>query len=119
MSDTKQQLAVIGQQQETRGLAVEPADGNDTLGHLDQIEHRPAPALVGRRRDVARGLVKDDVASSLPTDKLAIDVDLLLGRIDAHAKLAHDLTVDADTPLFDQSLSLATRRESVRRDDPL
>jgi|SRR6185437_1259077 hypothetical protein len=45
--NAKEQLAVIGQQQEARRLAVQPADRDHTLRDVDEVEYRAPSALIG------------------------------------------------------------------------
>jgi hypothetical protein len=117
--DAIEKLAVVGQHQQTAGLAVEPADGNDPLRHVDQIEHGTSTTLIRCCGDVPGGLIENQISASLPTHQPAVHADLLMLRIDAHTKLANDGAVHADPSIDDHSLCFSPRRDSVRRDHPL
>lgn len=58
MGDPKGDVSVIGQQQQSRRVTVEPPDRDNPLGNVDQVEHRPPAALVSGGRDVAFRLVE-------------------------------------------------------------
>ncbi len=98
MGDSKEEFAVVRQQQEPGGLAIEPADRDHALRHVDQIEHRSAPALVGGGRNITRRLVQHEIAPALPLDELPVDPDLLSRRVNSNPQLAHDRPVDTHAP---------------------
>lgn len=59
--DAVDEIAIVRQQQEAGRIAIQSPDRNDAFRHLNQIEHRLAPVLVRRSRDVAHRLVEDNV----------------------------------------------------------
>ena len=119
VSHAEGEVAVVGQQEQARGGAVEPADRYDPLGDVDEIHHGPAPALVAHGRDVAGGLVEHDVAATLGPQPLTVDADVLPIRIDHGAELTHHLTVDGDAPFENELLGLAPRGHAARGQDSL
>ena len=97
MHDSVGEIAVIGEQEQAFGVAVEAANRVDALRHVDEFHHRPALALVVDRGDKTRRLVEHDDPRPLRPQDLAIDPDLGGGRVDPGAKFSHDLAIDLDT----------------------
>jgi len=95
-------VAVVGEQQQTFGLAVEASDRVDPLRNLDQLHHRLAVALVAHGRDIAAGLVEQQVARRLASEQLAVNVDLACLGIDLGAELGDDGAVNRHAPGHDQ-----------------
>jgi hypothetical protein len=112
MHDTVGNFAVVRQQEQAFSLPVEPADRHDTLVDRHEVHDGVAAAFVGRRRNVAAGLVEQDVAPSDGRDQLAIDFDLLGGGIDFAPKLGDDFTVHTDAPFEDQLLGAPPGRDA-------
>lgn len=100
-------------------MAIEPADRNDPLGNIDQVEDGSASSLVARRRDVAIRLVEQDVAPPLVLQRLAIDPDLLELRVDLNSQLGDDGAVDGYPAFTNQVFRLAARCDTVRCQDTL
>lgn len=119
MHDPVGDIAVIGEEQQTLGLAVEPTDREDALGDVHEVHHGPATALIAHRRDVAGRLVQDQVAQRLRRQELPIDADLVVNRIGLRPQLGHDLAVDRNSPFPDQPLGRAARSDSSRGEDAL
>lgn len=65
MHDPVRDVAVVGQQQETLGVTVQPPHRVNPLPDLDDVHYRPAVSLVLRRRDIAARFVEDQIPRSL------------------------------------------------------
>ncbi len=105
-----QKLAVVGQHQQARRFPVQTSDRDEPFRRADQVEHRATSTFIRGRGDVSGRLVEDDISSLLPLDKLAIDTNLLSGRIDAYTKLGDDLAVNAHAAVNNHSLGFASGR---------
>ncbi len=100
------QLAVVGEQDDALGLRVEPAHVEEPGLAVGDVVAEALPALgVLHRRDDTGGLVQREELVRLRGDGQAVDLDLVLLRVDAAALLEHDLAVDLDPGLFDQLLA--------------
>lgn len=119
MCHPESNVAVVRQEQQAGRVAIEAADRNDPLGDIDQVEDGATTPLVARRRDVAIGLVEQDVAPPLVLQRLPIDPDILALRVDLNAQLGDDLAVDGHPALTDQVFRLAARGDAVRCQDTL
>lgn len=95
-------IAVVGEQQQTFGVAIEPPNWIDPLGDVNQPHHRPAVALILDGGDVAARLVENEIARAGALDGIAVDEDHGVDRIRLGAELSDDLAVDADAPGRDQ-----------------
>lgn len=112
MHDTVGDFAVVRQQQQAFGLPVEPADRHDALVDRHEVHDGVAASLVRCRRDVAAGLVEQNIAPADGRDQLAVDLDLLGGGIDFAAKLGDDLAVNTDASFEDQLLGAPPGRDA-------
>lgn len=102
--DPVRDVTIVRQQQQSLGVAIEPPDRNHPPLNTHQVHDGIAPTLVGCRRDIALGLVKQQVSSSRIGDELAVDFDLLPLPVDLRPHLGDDLTVDAHAPFRNQLL---------------
>lgn len=112
-------VAVVGQEEQPLGVAVEAADRVDPLADIDQVHHRPPLALVARGGDVAARLVEEEVAGSLGAQQVAVDPDLGGAGIDLGPELGDDLAVDVDAARPDQFLRPAAGGNAARGEDSL
>jgi hypothetical protein len=111
--------AVIRQQHEPLGVEVQTAHGEHPDVHAIQqvLDRRPA-FRIAEGRDVSLGFVEDDVRVRFdPPQMPAIDLDMVVVRVDARPQLTNDLAIDRDPPLGDQLLGLSARGEAGRGDD--
>jgi len=106
--DTMGDLAIVCQQQQPLGLAIEPSDWHDALVDRHEVHDGVAAALVGGGRDVATRLVEQNVASSNCRDQLTVDLDLLCVGVNLAAEFGDDLAINADTPFEDQFFGAPT-----------
>lgn len=111
--------AVICEQQETFGLAIQPTYRHDALAGLHEIHDRIAPALIGGGRDITARLVQQDVAVSLRRDDFPVDFNLLRRGINPRAELSDHLSIDADAPLNNERLGFSSRCNAGSRNDTL
>ena len=87
------QLAIIREEQQSLGVAVEPSNGVEALGGVDEIHHRTPLALVAGGGDVAARFVEHDVAAALRANEFAINADGVGVGIGLAAKLRDDHAV--------------------------
>jgi hypothetical protein len=119
MHDPIRHVPVVGQEQQTLGVAIEPPDRVDALRHRDQIHHGPAVAFVFGGRDIAARLVEQDVPRPLCLQDLAVDTDLRADRIRFRAELGDGHAIDADPACGNHLLSGAARADASRGEDAL
>ena len=112
--DPVRQFAVVGQDQQALGVAVQAADRVDALPDIDEIHHGPPVPLVTDRGDVSRRLVEDDRPVPLRPDLLAIDPNHGPDGVDPRPQLGDALAIDGDAALDDQRLGVATRTAASR-----
>jgi hypothetical protein len=107
------ELPIIGQDQQTFGVGIEPADVEEAL-----LFERPLSAFrqhVGDRPPAFRILHGDNDATGLVEGKVemaarrrdtgTVDPDYITVRVDPAALLGNDLGVHFDTPLADQGFT--------------
>lgn len=119
MHDPVGEITVVGEQQQSFGVAVEPSHGIDAFGHVDETHHRPPVALILDGRDEAARLVEQEVARPLAFDRVAIDENDRVVWISFRAELGDDLAVDADAAGGDQFLGGASRSDASGRENAL
>ncbi len=121
MEQALSQRAVVGQQHQSLGVVVEPADRVDVFTHVrQQIEHRWSALRVLPRRHIPTRLVEQDVpVIGRDPDPLAVDADVIVPRVGFRAEFQNRLAVDADAALRDQHLGGAARRDTGGREDLL
>jgi hypothetical protein len=119
MHDAIRDVAIVGQEQQALGVAVEPADGIDPLGNRHQIHYRAAVALILGGGDVAARFVEQDVAWPLRLEQLAVDANSRASRIGLGAELGHDGAVDADAAGANQLFGGTARTDASRGEDSL
>ncbi len=106
------ELTIIGEQQDSRCIAIKAANCEEARFEAHYIEHRGTTLFVAGCRDHVLWLIEHDVRQVLiPRNRLAIDrdhvVDLNLG-----AKLCDNTTVDLDRTGADQIISMTSRRNT-------
>ena len=112
-------IAIVREEEEALGVAVQPAHRKHPLRHTDQIHHRPAITLVLDGCDVAGRLVQDQVAQRLRADDAVVDADLVPPGIGLGAELGHDRAVDRNAALPDQFFCGSARCHPARCEDAL
>ena len=108
-------VAVVGQEQQPLGVAVQPPDGKDTLGHVDEVHDRAPVALIANGGDVAARLVEEKIANRLGSKQLAVDPNLSRARVDLGPKLGDDLAVHRHPPGPNHLLRRAARSRAASR----
>lgn len=101
------EIAVIGEQHQALGGAVQPTDRIDALADIDQVHHGPAIPLVTHGGDEAGRLVEQDVARWLRSQDLSVHANLIARREYPGAKLRDDRSVHPDLPGSDHLLGAA------------
>ncbi|CAM5716567.1 hypothetical protein SCALM49S_05178 [Streptomyces californicus] len=113
------QLTVVGEHDDALRLGVEPADVEQprlAVGHV--VAEALAAVGVLHGGDDAGGLVEREEQVRLRGDGQAVDLDLVLVDVHAHALLDDDLTVDLDARLVDQLLAGTPRAHAGARRGP-
>ena len=91
------QFAVVGDQDQSFAVQIEPADSEQPdilVGH--QIDHAGPAAGVAIGRHHPFGLIDGIIDPASERQRLAIDADILGGRIDPRAELGHHFAVHLD-----------------------
>ncbi|GIW03911.1 MAG: hypothetical protein KatS3mg059_0531 [Thermomicrobiales bacterium] len=107
MHDAIRELPVVGEQEQTRRVSVQPAHGVDTLRHLHDVHDCPAIALVSGRGDIATRFVEQDITLRLGPDELAVDADLRPLRVDLGTELCDHPPIHGDAARADKLLRFA------------
>ncbi len=95
-------VTVVGEEQQSLGIAIEAANRIDALRDVDEFHYCPAFALVVDRGDESCRLVEHDDPRPLGPQDLAINANFGGGRIDPGAEFGHDFAIDLDTAGNDQ-----------------
>ena len=121
MGERHGEIAVVGENQQTLGIVVEPPYRVDVLAYvLQQIQHRRPPLGIRSRGDVPGRLVEQKIAERLRAlDAAIVDADFVGLRVGFAAELAHGLAVHRDAALDDQLLGRPPRRHAGGREDLL
>ncbi len=112
--------SVIGQDQQTGGVLIETADREQEVFEPSEqvVDRRPSFRIfVGRQ--VAFGLVKEDVLFFAGRDGAAVQSNLVVVRIHPEVGRLNFLSVDGDAAGADPTASLGARAESGPGDDPV
>ena len=94
MHELESQVAVVGQEEQSLAGLIQPADRVDALRNMrHQVEYQGPMGGIAVGTEIATGLVDEPVHGPLAADGLAIDRDVLGGRIDLGAELADHAAV--------------------------
>ncbi|HWO18347.1 MAG TPA: hypothetical protein VNO30_06210 [Kofleriaceae bacterium] len=116
----RRELPVVGQEQHAFRIEVEPADWLDWHWQVRQVvHHRRAAAVVGHRGDAPFRLIEQDIEGVERDDGLAIDLDLIVLRVDLGAEDGHHLAVDHHAPGGDELLGFPSGRDTRGSQVPL
>ena len=99
------ELAVVGEQEHTGRVGVEPADRDDARRMVDEVDDRRPAARVARRRDDPGRLVQEHVGELLLRERLPVELDPVTRR-DERVQLP-GLAVDRDAAGLDQLVGTA------------
>lgn len=102
------ELAVVREQEQPLGVAIEPADRVEPLGRLHQLHDRRAVAVIAGCRYESTGLIEHHIAAALRTHHLAIDSDLVIDRIGFGSELRHGRAVHGNAARDDHLLGDAS-----------
>ncbi len=120
MSQPVRELAIVGQQDQSFAALVEPADSEQPeLARREQIECARTTGGIAARAQIAARLVEQKVARRIATDDVAVDTDFLRARVDARPQVANDLSVYADSSVYDVGFAFAARTEPGGGQEPL
>ncbi len=100
MRDPIGPLAVVGQQQETLGIAVKPSHVEKALRPVDQRERGRAALRVASRRHRAGRLVEHNIGGARRggRQRAPVDRDSVARGVGLCARFDHDGAIDGDTP---------------------
>src|ERR1700722_7280300 len=105
--------AVIGEQKESFGVEIEPADADEARQAFGQMrkQGRPALRIRARGQQAPRIVVEEEPRALTRRQWLAIDADAVAGGDVERGRLDH-CAVDSDPPGGDPFLRLAARGET-------
>jgi hypothetical protein len=98
------ELAVIREQEQTFGIAIEPADRIEPFRCLHQFHHRLAVAVVAGGGNETAWFVEHHVAAALRAHHFAIDANFVVGGIGFGAKFRNGVAVYGNAARDDQLL---------------
>jgi len=101
-------FAVVGEEQQTFGVVVEAADGeNPHPKALEKVGHDGAPFGVLQGGDIPHRLIEKNVHALLVNgDRFAVDGNGVPGGVGLGAQLGDRRTVHRDAPVGDHPLGL-------------
>jgi hypothetical protein len=104
MGDLEGEIPVIRHDQHAFGVVIQPAHGIDAdLDPFQQVLHRGPTFGVGHGRDKTHGFIQHNIRFRLMRiDKLAVDFDVVLGRVGLGSEFRHHLAVHAHPAFGDQ-----------------
>ncbi len=108
-------FAVVGEQQKTFGVDIEPPDGNHSRQIFWKIREdgRPVFRIAGGRNQ-SGGLVIQPEPSPFGRDRAAVNRNLIV-RSNQDRRMRHDRAVQDDAAGCDQTLGVAARRDPSPR----
>jgi hypothetical protein len=103
------EVAVIGEEEQSFGVVVEPSDRIDVLAYAaQQIDHGRTALGIRPRGHVSGRLVEQDVAMAFGGfHPASVDANVVNGRVGLDAHFAHGLTVDRHASFGNQSFRRA------------
>ena len=109
--DQVSEIPVIGQEQQSLGIVVQPADRvHAYFDALEQIVHRGPSLRVGHGRHKACWLVQHNIGRRLfGIDQLSINLDMVFIRVGLGPELGHDRTVHPHPALGNKLFRSAAR----------
>ncbi len=119
MGHTEGDVAIISEQQQSRGLPVKSPNRNDPLRDIYQVHNGSPATLIARGGDVSRWLVQQNIASLLRSYRFTIHCDPLALGIDLRPQFPDDMAVDRDSPGKDHFLRLPAGCHTMRGQDSL
>ncbi len=113
MGELGGEVAVVGEQKHTGGIAVKASHGIDALvaRALHEVKHGSAPIGIVGSRDTVLRLVEQDVALALQSHDLLIVFHLVCVG-DLCAEFGYYLAVDLYQTLLDEFVGLAARADA-------
>lgn len=106
------ELTIIGEQQDSRCIAIKAANREEACFEAHDIEHRGTTLFVAGCRDHVLWLIEYDVRQVfIPRNRLTVDRDHIVD-LDLGAQLCDNTTVDLDRTGADQIVSVTSRRNS-------
>mgnify|MGYP004687006411 FL=1 len=110
MCQLRGQLAIVGEQEHARGVAVETANGIDALraSVLHEIHHGLALLRIVRRGYIILGLIEQDIDFFLYRHWILVEQHLI-GTFHLRAELGDDLAIHLHGSRCDELVCLTTR----------
>ncbi len=120
VSELVGELTVVGQKNQSDRHLIKATDGVDPLGEVGhQVDHAGSARGISVGRDVPFRLIDREVHRLLDLDRLAVDLNVALTRVNLGTELANHDTIDTDPTLEDQLLTRSTRAEARMGEDLL
>ena len=106
------EIAVVGEDEQSFGLRVEPADIEEARElRRQEIENRVARIGIGACRDETRRFMQDQVELAFAADELVPHLDVIaLGRL--RAEIGADAAVDRNASVGDQLVAMPPRTDT-------
>ena len=100
MEQPLRQCSIVRDEEQPLRIGIEPPHGIESRREIGQeIEHRFAPPIIPRRREISARLVEKNIKSLfLWLNTVAIDGNDMMCRIIFRAELRHDSTIHTDPP---------------------
>ena len=116
MRQCVRQIAVVGEQQQSRGIVIEPTYRHQSrrlraAATADELVCGSSSFGIAHGRHEAGGFVQHEHFALRHYDRTPVDRDAVVG-FDLRAELAHDASVDANFSSQNQLLRRATRSDS-------
>ena len=101
------EVAVVGQQEHTGGVAVEASHGIDTLraGVTNDVDNGMTLLRIIRRGDGILGFIEQDIDLALTANGLVVESDIIR-RQHLRAEAIHGLAIDGDHTGLDEIIGL-------------
>ena len=111
------EIAVVGEDEKSFSLRVEPADIEEARElRRQEIENRVARIGIGARRNEAGRFMQDEVELALAVHELTSDFDMItFGRL--RAEVGADATVDCNAPIGNQLVAMPLRTDVGRSEE--
>lgn len=111
--DALGELCIVGEDEEARGVEIEPADGDDEgLDVLQEVVDGGPAFRIFIRGDEAGGFVEQDINALLAHEGLAVEANFVALHVDPMVGVFNDAAVDVDAAVVDPRASFGAAAEA-------
>ena len=104
------QIAVVGDEEESFRVLVEPTDSKQMRAVAgDQIDGETSPTRIAMSAEHTFGFIQDVISFGFELDDFGINANFVLFGIDFESEFGHEFTIDFHASLDDQLLALTAR----------